>query len=318
MGPCLVHKLQSLGHYTRCLVRSTSNKKEELEKLGAELITADITRAETLQGTADNIDVVLHLATLGHMNNFVAGEKMFEEVNVQGTRNMMEEAIRARVNRFVYCSSVAAMGIPSEVPATEKTVCNPHHAYGRSKLKAEQNVLKQNDDKKLHTVIIRFSMVYGQGDKRDMLKLTRLAQKGLFPKIGHRPKLTPLIHVKDAVQGLLLAAAKGRPGEIYLITNQQSEPFDQLRKIIQDALGIRRIPLYIPEWGALAAAIVLEKLFSFLGKVPPVSRKNIESTLADRIFSIEKAQKELNFAPQIDPEQGLKETVLWYKKKGWV
>ena len=171
---------------------------------------------------------------------------------------------------------------------------------------------------KLPAVIVRFSMVYGPGDPRDILKLTRLTQKGLFPKVGSRAKLTPLVHVDDAVQGLLLAAEKGRIGERYLITNRESLPFDRIRQILQKALGVSRLPLYIPEWTALAAATVIEKSFGLMGKTPPVSRKNIESTLADRVFSIQKAQTELDFIPQIDPVVGLTETVNWYRNNGWI
>jgi len=258
------------------------------------------------------------MATLGHMSNFTLTESMFEAINVQGTHNLMTEALRAGVPRVVHCSTVAAMGICADVPATEESVCHPHHAYGRSKLKAEQEVLGLVGEQNLPAVIIRFSMVYGPGDPRDILKLTRLAKKGLFPKIGNKPKLTPLIHVDDAVRGLLLAAEKGRIGDIYLLTNPKTLPFDDLRKIIQKALGVRRIPLYVPEWTALAGAALMEKLFPFIGKIPPVSRKNIESTLADRICSTAKAERELGFYPQVEPEEGLKETVAWYKEQGWV
>jgi len=170
----------------------------------------------------------------------------------------------------------------------------------------------------LPAVIVRFSMVYGPGDPRDILKLTRLTKKGLFPKIGNRPKLTPLVHVDDAVKGLLLAAEKGRVGEVYLLTNPDSLPFDSIRKILQQALEVRRFPLYVPEWAALTVASLSEKIFPVIGKTPPVSRKNIESTIADRVFSIEKAIKELGFHPRVDPAEGLKETVEWYKKQGWV
>ena len=170
----------------------------------------------------------------------------------------------------------------------------------------------------LPATIVRFSMVYGPGDPRDILKLTRMAKRGTFPQIGSKPKLTPLIHAEDAVSGLLLAADHGRSGEIYLLTNKNSEPFDKLRKIIQKALGSKRPTIYIPECAALALATSIEKIYTLIGKTPPVARKNIESTLADRVFSIEKAQKELSFEPSIDPANGLRETVMWYKEKGWV
>jgi len=317
IGPYLIKKLIAQGHTCRCLVRPGSEEKVPAS-LGVEIITGDITRPETLAGIAANTDRLLHLATLGHMSNFTVTEKMFYAINVQGTRNVMQEALKSGVKKIVHCSSVAAMGICSKVPANEKTPCNPHHPYGRSKLEAEKQVLQMVSEEGLPAVITRFSMVYGPGDSRDILKLTRMVKKGMLPRVGNRPKLTPLIHVKDAVDGLLLAAEKGRPGEIYLITNRQSEPFDRIRKIIHDALDSKRPAIYVPEWATLAMATVVEKAFTWAGKSPPFSRKNIESTLADRVFSVEKAVNELGFDPKIDPIEGLRDTVLWYRKNGWV
>ncbi|MBW2347547.1 MAG: NAD-dependent epimerase/dehydratase family protein [Deltaproteobacteria bacterium] len=317
MGPYLVRELLSAGHTCRCLVRPTS-RRDMLDGPGVEFVEGDVTRAQTLRGVARGLDGVFHLATLGHMSNFAVAEDAFEAVNVRGTLNVMEEALRARVGRVVHCSSVAAMGICPESPADEETPCRPHHPYGRSKLRAEQEVLRMVSERGLPALIVRFSMVYGPGDPRDLLRLTRLAKKGLFPKVGSRPKLTPLIHVQDAVRGLILAMEKGRPGQVYLLTNERSEPFDEIRKILQGALGVRRPPLYVPERAALWGASFVEWAFGLLGKAPPVTRKNIESTLADRVFSIRKAKRELGFAPRIDVRQGLAETVRWYKEQGWV
>jgi len=317
IGPYLIKRLISEGHVCRCLVRPGSEKKIQ-KSPDVEIVTGDITQAETLIGIADGMDRLLHLATLGHMSNFTVTEEMFTAINVTGSRNIMQEALKANVEKIVHCSSVAAMGICDEIPATENTPCTPHHPYGRSKLAAENTVREMVRQEGLPAAIIRFSMVYGPGDSRDILKLTRMAKKGLFPKVGKRPKLTPLIHVDDAVEGLLLAAEKGRAGETYLITNVKSEPFDRIREIIQDALGSRKSALYVPEWAALTAAGFIEKTFGLIGKSPPVARKNIESTLADRIFSVEKANRELGFEPKIDPEEGLRETVKWYREMGWV
>lgn len=317
IGTHLIKKLVSEGHKCRCLVRQGSENKI-LEKTGVTIFPGDITKAETLKGVAEGVDCLLHLATLGHTSNFNVTEEMFNVINVQGTLNVMREALKSRVGRIVHCSTVAAMGICHEVPATEQSACNPHHPYGRSKLKAEKEVLRMVSEDVLPAVIVRFSMVYGPGDPRDILKLTRMAQKGLLPKIGRKPKLTPLIHVNDAIQGLLLAAEKGKPGEIYLITNKKSEEFDRIREIIQETLGSGKPTLYIPEWGALAVTSIIERMFSALGKSPPVSRKNIESTIADRVFSIDKAVRELGFDPKVDPAEGLRKTVLFYRENGWI
>ena len=317
IGPYLVKKLNANGHFCRCLVRDPKKLPFD-ESANLEIVAGDVTRPESLKGIAEHIDCVLHLATLGHMSNFTVPPEMFLSVNVRGTEDIMREALSSGVKRIVHCSSVAAMGICTDNPATEKSRCFPHHPYGKSKLKAEELVRSLVKNRQLPACIVRFSMVYGPGDWRDMLKLTRLAKKGLFPKIGNRPKLTPLVHVDDAVQGILLAAEKGMPGETYLITNAQSEPFDRIRLILQEALGVRRFPLYSPEWVALAVSSLIEKSFSAFGKTPPVARKNIESTIADRVFSIKKAQKELGFVPRKDPETGIKETVRWYVENGWV
>lgn len=317
IGPYLIRRLTALGHTCRCLIRNGSNTAP-LKDLGVEFVTGDVTDKNTLNGIGEGVDVLVHMATLGHMNNYIASESQFNAVNIQGTVNVMNVALEAGVKKIVHCSTVAAMGICRDVPATEESICYPHHSYGRSKLRAEQEVLRMVKKQGLPAIIIRFSMVYGPGDRRDLLRLTRMAKRGLFPKVGRKPKLTPLIHAEDAVSGILAAADRGNIGEIYLITNKQSEPFDYIRKIIQEALGVHRIPLYVPEWAALSIAAIVEKTFSLVGKTPPVSRKNIESTLADRVFSIEKAQKELGFNPKIDPKNGLRKTVEWYKEKGWV
>ena len=317
VGPHLIKKLIDEGHTCKCLVRQGSeNKIPEID--GITIITGDITKPETLVGIAEDADCLLHLATLGHMSNFTVTENMFNKINVQGTINIMGEALRAGVRSVVHCSSVAAMGICDEIPSTEKTKCNPHHPYGRSKMQAETEVLKRVKENNLPAVIIRFSMVYGPGDTRDILKLTRMAKKGLFPKVGNRPKQTPLIHVQDAIDGMLLASKKGTPGEIYLLTNMESEPFDTIRELIQEALGLKKRAVYVPEWAALTLAMFIEKSFTLIGKSPPVSRKNIESTLTDRVFSVKKAIRELGFDPKIKPTVGLSETVKWYMDNEWI
>jgi len=317
IGPYLIKRLSAMHHHCRCLVRPGSDTTA-LEEYEVEIVTGDITNPKTLEDVADDMDGLIHMATLGHMSNFAATESQFDAVNVQGTINIMKSALTAGVKKIVHCSTVAAMGICRDVPATEESACRPHHPYGKSKLQAEREVLRMVREQGLPAAIIRFSMVYGPGDPRDILRLTRLAKKGLFPKVGNRLKLTPLIHVEDAVSGILAALEKGQPGQIYLITNQQSEPFDALIKNIQAALDVHGVLVYVPEWAALTIASVIEKSFLMAGKAPPVSRKNIESTLADRVFSIEKARRELGFNPKIGPENGLRETVQWYKEKGWV
>jgi dihydroflavonol-4-reductase len=317
IGPYLVRKLLSLGHSCRCLVRSVSKANTVLEP-GVEVIEGDITDKSTLKGIASGIYGIFHLATLGHMHNFDTPQEMFHQVNVRGTVNIMDEALASGVQKVIHCSSTAAMGITEEIPANEESKCIPHHPYGKSKLLAEIEVKRMVLEKKLPAVIVRLSMVYGPGVKHDIFKLARLAKKRMIPRIGRKAKLTPLIYIDDAIQGLLSAMDRGKAGEIYLITNAQSEPFDQIIKIIKESLGVSTMSIPVPEWVALNAASIIEWMGKILNKTPIVTRKNIESTIADRVFSIEKAQRELGFKPLVDPEKGLRETVFWYIKNGWI
>ena len=318
IGPWLIKRLVSEGHSCRCLVRSKAKAGIISDLPGVELIEGDIIDKNSLKNIASGVCGLFHLATLGHVHNFQAPDSIFEEVNVKGTKNIIDEAVKAGVEKIVHCSSVAAMGICKDVPANEESECRPHHPYGLSKLHAEELVRKLSNEHGLPAVIIRFSMVYGPGDWRDMLRIAKLVKKRIIPKIGSRPKLTPLIYVDDAVEGLILAMEKGRQGETYLITNKNSEPFDRILKIIAKALKIRCFTMPVPEWLALITASGIEKFSNLIGKSPFIARKNIESTLADRVFSIEKAQKELGFNPCVDPEKGLRDTMLWYRENGWI
>ncbi len=142
-------------------------------------------------------------------------------------------------------------------------------------------------------------------------------QKGLYPKVGNRPKLTPLIHVRDAVAGLILAYEKARIGQVYFLTNESPEKFDDIRQYIARGLGMKRPVLYVPEWMALAGASLIETVCRFAGKVPPVTRNNIRSTLADRVFH-GKSVSDLGFATRIPADQGIIDTVKWYRQQGWV
>ena len=318
IGPYLVRALIKNGHSCRCLVRNKEKAETLLPQGGIEFIEADIRDKESLSGIANGMDGVYHMATMGHAYNFEVPEKDFNDINVIGSENIANEAISSGVQRFIHCSSVAAMGVCKDIPADENSECNPTHPYGISKLNAEKKIKGMILEKNLPASIIRFSMVYGPGDWRDMLKLVRLYKKGLFPKIGNRPKLTPLIHVEDAVKGVIQAFEKGRTGQIYFITNETPEKFDNIRRYISKGLNMWRPVLYVPEWMALALAGTLEKTFTLLGKVPPVTQNNIKSTLADRVFSVKKSIDELDFKTTIPAKQGIIETVQWYKDNKWV
>ena len=96
IGPHLIKQLTEYGHTCRCLVRSEKSA-QKLTNHPVEIFNGDITIAESLKGAADGIDCVMHMATLGHMSNFTVTPEMFEDINVNGTVNVLQESLRAGV-----------------------------------------------------------------------------------------------------------------------------------------------------------------------------------------------------------------------------
>ena len=304
VGRYLVQQLDAKGYQCRCLLRSKRRAEAVPVLANAELIEGDITDLPSLSGMADGVDYVFHLAAEGHVSA-VSEEayQRFQQVNVQGAQNVVKACAGAGISKLVHFSSTAAMGLIRAPVVDEATPCQPATPYQRSKHRGETSVLAAAREQDVPVVIVRPCMIIGAG--------------GLFPKVGRGPNLTPTIHVKDVVRGAMLAAARGIPGEAYLLAGS-SYPMDEIRRLVVAALGTSPPYPYLPAWVAFAGAWATERLARITGRVPIVTRRNIASTIADRVFSIEKAQRQLGFNPQVSIEEAVHETVRWYQSQGIV
>jgi nucleoside-diphosphate-sugar epimerase len=140
-----------------------------------------------------------------------------------------------------------------------------------------------------------------------------LMRKGFFPKVGFGKNLTPLVHVKDVVQGAILSAAKGFPGEVYLIASEHSIELDTMRRLVMDSWGTNSLYPYVPAWLMYSFAWGSEFISKITGRSPIVTRRNIASTVWDREFSIAKARRDLGYKPCVSFADGINETVDWFK-----
>jgi len=206
------------------------------------------------------------------------------------------------------------MGLINKKVVNETDVPRPITPYQKSKLQSEKIALKWCKDFAIPTVVIRPCMIYGPKGKGEFLKFCQLMRKGLFPKIGGGENLVPLVHVKDVVQGGIKAAENGIPGEVYLLASDRSIGLNEMRNIVMEAWGTKAIYPYVPVRFALCVAWCLEFFANLTGKAPIATRQNVVSTSSDRQFSIEKANRELGYAPQIGFHEGILETVNWFKK----
>jgi len=316
VGSYLVPALLASGRRVRCLVRSPESARS-LQALGAEAVLGDITDPASLVGLGKGVDEVYHLAAAGHVSAISEqAYRRFTAVNVEGTANLLAACAEAPLRRFVHFSSTAAMGLPRVPVVNEETPCQPESPYQRSKYEGERVALAAWARQGIPTLVVRPCMVYGPGGRGEFLKICRLVRSGLFPRLSYGPELTPAVHIRDLVAGVLAAGERGRPGQVYLLTGPASCEMHELRRLILEGLGVRRPYPYVPLPLALAGAALLEALSRLAGRPPLVTRANLVSTAYDRVFDLTKARTELGYQPQVWPAEGVPETVAWYRREG--
>lgn len=319
IGSRLVRKLGAEGMRVRCLVRDPLGAAALFEGLDVELAEGDVTRPETLRGVVEGVGVVYHLAAImGHDLPSEEAFARFRRVNVEGTRAIAEVCDDSGIERFVLASSTAAMGLLRDEVVREDTPVSPYTPYQVSKWEAEEVVREHARDRGLPAVVVRPSMVYGPGFRGDFLTIAKVAKKGVFPRIGRSRNLSPALYIDDCVEALALAGTRGRPGETYLVSSEESYELDRVVRIIADALGVRVRFVPVPAWIALFGAWKLERAFGLVGKHPPVTSRNIRSTITDRVFDVSKAREELGFRQRVGIDEGLRRAVAHFREAGWV
>jgi dihydroflavonol-4-reductase len=254
--------------------------------------------------------VVMHLAAAQHEAN--VPDDYFFDVNVNGTRTLIEASKRAGIERFVYGSTIGVYGEYAGVPLDENTPPRPMNVYGRSKLAAEDVVNSYRNE--LATTIVRISETYGPGDFR-LLKLFRALDRGRFLIIGSGENRRQAIHVQDLIQGLLLAATHSAAvGETFVLAGQETMTTREMVQHVAHALGRTAPRWHVPMWPFLAAAVVMEKTLSPLGMQPPLHRRRLDFFRKSFVFSTAKAQRQLGFTASVPFAAGTVETVNWYRQ----
>jgi len=310
VGRHLVRALVGEGATVRILARETSDVKE-LEKLNVEIVHGDIANENSLPRIADDTDVVYHLAA--QVGEWGIPESQFEAVNVQGTRNLLEESVRAGVKHFVFCSTPGVLG-KGYAQAPETLPYNPPYVYERTKCDAEKTVLEFHQGQHLPTTIIRPDFVYGPDDLR-RLPLYRAIRDKRFYIIGNGRSLLHPTYVDDVIQGFhLVAEDTVNYGEIYNIAGPHLVTVQEFVETIARVLKVPLPRLKIPKFLALAAARVCESLSGISRKEPFISRSKIEFLTNSHGSDVSKAQTQLGYQARFQLEEGMRRTIDWYQK----
>ncbi len=212
IGGHLVEFLVKNGYKVRCFVRQTSNI-DILKNLPVEIYFGDVLNKSSLKKAVKDIDYVIHLSGAIKAKD----NKTYWLVNYQGTKNILEAVLEENpgIKKFVFISSQAVAGANKDLkPLKEEDPPNPISHYGKSKLKAENLVKKIS--KKIPTVILRPSLVYGPRDKETLIYF-RLFKFGLKANLD---RYFSACYIEDFVKVCLLALEKEVPsGSIYFISD---------------------------------------------------------------------------------------------------
>jgi nucleoside-diphosphate-sugar epimerase len=312
-GGHLCERLTREGHHVRALVRG-ENRCSELRRWGVEIFTGDLRDPDSLQRAASGIDVVYHIAALFRPEN-VTRKEMWEN-NVQGTKNMLDAAVKAGVQRFVHCSTIGVHGDIKNPPANENAPYAPGDCYQESKTAGEKIAFQYMTEGKLPIVIFRPGGIYGPRDLR-FLKLIRPIKTGRFVMLGSGEVVYQMVYIDDLIDGIVLCGTREQAiGKTYILTGGEPTTLNQLVRVIADVLGVRPPWLRFPVTPVYIAGFLCEMLFKPLGINPPLYRRRVDFFRKTRCFDISKAKREIGFWPKTDLKTGIKFTADWYRGHG--
>lgn len=236
------------------------------------------------------------------------------EVNVAGTRSVMQAAATAGVTRMVFTSSAATIGEARGAVGSEAT---PHRgeylsAYARSKHEAELLALGDGAHLGIEVVSVNPSSVQGPGRTHGSARIFIGYLQGRL-RWAVRTRL-PLVFVDDAARAHVLAADRGVPGERYLVSGWHPTVAEAVG-LLSNLAGVDHRIRYLPNWVLMGGAATVEALWRLLGKEPPYCRAMAREVRHGHVFDGSKAEKVLGFQ-YTPPKEWMAKTIAWYRAQG--
>ncbi len=329
IGSHLAERLVREKHDVRVLVRDENSRERQdsielLKRLRVEIIKGDLLNSSSLKEAVKNIDVVFHLAAIARP--MAIPDDAYFKVNEGGTRNLLEacknrdkgRSKKNKIKKIILMSSVSAVGQARDGNAVnEKTECKPVDVYGWSKLAAENAAMEYFSKYKMPIVILRPPMVFGERDI-EMLKLFKIVNKRIFP-ISSNNKCMEFLYAGNLVEACLLTMKKGKDGEIYHISNGEHYSINQVIHAIEKAENKKVLPVKFPKFVMVFGGYVFEALGKLLHFHPPFKHDTVNwMTEASWYSDISKARQELGYKPPFTLEEGVRNTAIYYKEKGYL
>jgi nucleoside-diphosphate-sugar epimerase len=313
-GGHLARVLKARGNDVRALVRNLE-KAPPLERLGIEICPGDITDACSVLRAARGCDVIYHIAAV--YREAKHPDSYYRQINVEGTRNVLDAAQSASVGRLVHCSTVGVHGNVRQIPADENAQFAPGDIYQVTKLEAEM-LVRERSRRGLPAVVVRPTPIYGPGDRR-FLKLFKTILSGTFRMIGAGDVYYHMTHVSDLVDGLILCGEHPNAvGQTFIVGGRKYRSVNDLVRIVGEVVGRGVRPGHIPIAPVMAAAVACEQLCRPFGIEPILFPRRLDFFINNRAFTIAKAQRMLGYTPRMRIQNGLRQTFNWYRQENWL
>ncbi|MFH1339229.1 MAG: NAD(P)-dependent oxidoreductase [Candidatus Omnitrophota bacterium] len=313
LGTRLVEILRGIKREVRCLVLPEADSAY-LKELGAQIFNGDLSDSESLKGLCEEIDTVFHCAGIIHPHRI----RDFYEINVKGTKNILEEAVESGAERFIYVSSNSAAGVNRfrYKLMNESDSLYPYNHYGLSKYKAEALVRRAFEEGKIKTTVIRPCWFYGIRQPERQTGFFRMIKKGNPLIFGDGKNLRSLSYIDNVVDALLLIGQKDISiGKTYWITDKRPYPTIEIYQTIARWLDVkdfrpRFVPAFVSKMCEIADTLIQSAGFY-------VKEIHVAGEMAEDIAcSIEKARRELGYEPKIDLEEGMRRSIEWCRVNG--
>ena len=318
IGSFIVEEALKRGFETWAAVRKSSSR-EWLQDERIHFIELNLSSkaqlVEQLRGQA--FDYVVHAAGVTKCLN----KADFHRINTEGTKNLAEALLEVKMplKRFVFVSSLSIFGaIKEQEPyeeIRESDTPQPNTEYGRSKLEAEQFLATTT----LPYIILRPTGVYGPREKDYFIMAKSIKGHSDFA-VGYKRQDITFVYVKDVVQAVFLALDKGENGRQYFLSDGEVYQSTTFSDLIHEELGRPWwIRITAPVWVLRIVTFFGEYIGRMTGKVTALNNDKY-NILKQRNWrcDIQPAIDELGYQPTVKLEQGVKETIQWYKEHGWL
>jgi dihydroflavonol-4-reductase len=317
VGSAVARALVRAGFPVRALVRRAS-PRSHLGGLELEFIEGDLRDADSVSRAAKGVRYVFHVAADYRL--WARDPREIFAANVDGTRNVMQAAVRAGAERVVYTSSVATLGLrPDATAADESSPLSETQgigAYKRSKIAAERLVETMIARDRLPAIIVNPSTPVGPRD----IKPTPTGRIIVEAACGRIPGFVDtglnLAHVDDIADGHVAALERGIVGERYILGGA-NVPFADMLADIARLVGRKPPRLRIPRTAVMPLAYAAEALARFTGREPFATVDGVRMAKYRMFFTAAKAERELGYRPR-PYIAGLEDAIRWFRDNGYL